>query len=119
MGNIRMPFVRSFSSGYPKRPTCGLPVDVHNSNHPSPNINTIIGNLTPHTFTILQEAFHKSPCNKAPGLDNIPWVLLQHMPLTIHCAMIQLLLVIVITGTIHPTDPSQTPYYYIKFDPYN
>jgi len=77
----------------------------------------IIGNLTPAIF---QEALRRLPSQKAPGPDNIPELLLKHIPTAFHKAICQLFQTMAITGT---TDPnwliSNTILVYKKNDPYN
>jgi hypothetical protein len=56
-------------------------------NNPTARKNMVIGSLTPAIF---QEALRRLPSQKAPGLDNIPGVLLKHMPPAFHKAICQL-----------------------------
>jgi hypothetical protein len=60
----------------------------------------IIGHITP---TIFQEALHQLPNHKAPGPDNIPGILLKHMPKAFHNAMFQLFQAMTITGITPPS----------------
>jgi hypothetical protein len=59
----------------------------------------IIDNPTPSIF---QEALRRLPGNKALGPDNIPSVLLTHMPPAFHKITCQLFQTMAITGTTPP-----------------
>jgi hypothetical protein len=59
----------------------------------------IIGNITPAIF---QEALRRLPNHKAPGPDNIPGILLKHMPKAFHKAMYQLFQAMSITSITPP-----------------
>jgi hypothetical protein len=77
----------------------------------------VIGNPTPAIF---QEALRRLPGQKAPGPDNIPGVLLKHMPPAFHKAICQLFQTMAITGTTPPNWLlSNTILLYKKNDPYN
>ena len=77
----------------------------------------IIGNITPAIF---QEALRQLSNHKAPGPDNIPGILLEHMPIGFHKATYQLFQAMVTTGITLPNWLlSNTILLYKKNDPYN
>jgi len=59
----------------------------------------IIGKLTPAVFN---EGLRLLPSHKAPGPDNIPGVLIKHMPQKFHDVVFQLFQTMTITGITPP-----------------
>jgi hypothetical protein len=79
--------------------------------------NMIIGHITPAIF---QEALHQLPNHKAPGPDNIPGILLKHMPKAFHNAIFKLFQAKAITCITPPNWLlSNTILLYKKNDPHN
>ena len=77
----------------------------------------VVGNLTPAIF---QEALRRLPSQKASGPDNIPRVLLKHIPPAFHKAICQLFQTMAITSTTPPNFLlSNNILVYRKNDPYN
>ena len=75
----------------------------------------IIGKLTPAIFN---EALRLLPSHKAPGPDNIPGVLIKHMPQAFHDTVFQLFQTMTITGITPPNWlHSNTILLYKKHDP--
>jgi hypothetical protein len=77
----------------------------------------VIGKIIPAIF---QAALHQLPNHKAPGRDNIPGVLLKHMPQTFHNAIYQLIQLMSASRTSPPhLLLSNTVLLYKKNDPLN
>jgi hypothetical protein len=77
----------------------------------------IIGHTTPAIF---QETLHQLPNHKTNGPDNIPGILLKHMPKAFHNAIFQLFQAMAITCITPPSWLlSNTILLYKKNDPHN